>query len=302
MKEKGNTDMQQDAVERIMAGIRASLDAQGIAYRDDAAEEIMRQRKSGRRFSIGEHIRGMVHSQLSNQTKWKNIEPKLPMIEELFFHFDKGSILARPTGYFRDGLFALECGNISTARQMEHLHHNIGVLERIETTYGSIDAYYERHEPDALARMLSDGANDGYKLKYIGYALAWQYLKNMGMDGAKPDVHLRRILGRERLGFSALAVAPEREVIAIVVGMTQITGFSHTLINDLLWHYCASGSAEICRATPRCGICGVRMYCRYPENNAGGKKDRKPHARSGSAKKKTEEKKQHAKRKRSETE
>ena len=49
---------------------------------------------------------------------------------------------------------------------------------------------------------MKDLSEGKYKLKYVGKALAWEYLRNVGVDGAKPDTHLKRILGSNRLGYS----------------------------------------------------------------------------------------------------
>lgn len=50
-----------------------------------------------------------------------------------------------------------------------------------------------------ITKMISSGK---YKLKFIGYALAWKFISNVGIDGAKPDLNMRRILGRDRLGYA----------------------------------------------------------------------------------------------------
>ena len=39
-----------------------------------------------------------------------------------------------------------------------------------------------------------------YKLHQVGEALAWEYIRNVGIDGAKPDTHIRRFLGSNRMG------------------------------------------------------------------------------------------------------
>ena len=39
-----------------------------------------------------------------------------------------------------------------------------------------------------------------YKLHQVGEALAWEYIRNVGIDGAKPDTHIRRFLGSDRMG------------------------------------------------------------------------------------------------------
>ena len=51
------------------------------------------------------------------------------------------------------------------------------------------------------------------KLKCMGVPLVCEYLKGVGIGVVKPDVHLRRIIGR--LGYSSKKPADEWETIDI---------------------------------------------------------------------------------------
>jgi len=44
------------------------------------------ERNAGRAFSTSDHIKGLVHSLLTAQTKWHRIEPHLPEIDKLYFN------------------------------------------------------------------------------------------------------------------------------------------------------------------------------------------------------------------------
>ena len=99
-----------------------------------------------------------------------------------FFQYDKNKILSTPAEYFYTEIFALKCGNIATKKQMESLAYNIHIFEQIENDYGSLNNFYEAYPADTLAKIISSGK---YKLKYIGYALAWEFLRHVGIDGAK---------------------------------------------------------------------------------------------------------------------
>ena len=67
---------------------------------------------------------------------------------------------------------------------------------RIEDEFGSIDSFITSEPADAIVQKLSK-ATSPYKMKMLGEALAWEYLRNVGIDGAKPDTHLRRFLGAD---------------------------------------------------------------------------------------------------------
>lgn len=136
----------------------------------------------------------------------------------------------------------MKCGNIATKKQMIFLKDNIATLEKIESAYGSMDNFFHLYSAETIAKMLSGGK---YKLKFIGYALAWEFLRNVGVDGAKPDLHMCRILGNNRLGYSANDIALEVEVIEIVDQMSGNTGFSKALIDILFWSYCAEGYGTV---------------------------------------------------------
>lgn len=213
------------------------------------------------------HIKGLIYAQLSNQTRWAVIAPKLGQIDALFFGYDAGELLRRPPVYYVEKIRALKCGNRSIQKQMDALHQNIRTLERIEGEYGTLDAFVVSHPPEELVDMLSkpDGA---YKLYHIGYALAWQYLRAAGVDAAKPDVHLRRMLGNERLGFSQKAIAAEKEINPVLKKIAEDTNMTVAALDDLLWAFCASGYGNICTAKPSCKICPVRRHC---NKNRGAK-------------------------------
>ncbi|KAF0092547.1 MAG: putative N-glycosylase-DNA lyase protein [Fusobacteria bacterium] len=233
-------------------------------YFDDLSHlENIKARNEGKIFSFSENIRGLVYAQLSNQTKWSKIVSKLKEIDKLFFDYDRVKILNIPDDYFYNGIFKLKCGNIATKKQMISLKDNIHMLELIEKDYGSLDNFYESYSASRIATILSSGK---YKLRYIGYALAWEFLRNVGIDGAKPDVHIRRILGRERLAYSNSINAGELESIHIIDELSERTGYTKAFIDAALWSYCSDGYGQVCTADPRCDICLISEYCKYKKN------------------------------------
>ena len=216
--------------------MRNYLVANCLQY-DDAIHVMVAQRNSGKKFSLENHIAGLIYSQLTNQTKWSRIVPHLKEIDALFFHYDPEKIKEKDYTYFTDGLFALKCGNISTNAQMKHLHRNIETMERIVDHYGSMDAFILSAPAYKIVEMLSSPRSQ-YKMYQLGEALAWEYIRNVGIDACKPDTHLRRFLGKTRMGCSEGEIATVEETIAQVEAISAETGLPLALIDNIIWSFC----------------------------------------------------------------
>lgn len=219
------------------------------------------ERSRGKAFSFQEHLRGLIYALLTNQRKWSDVEPKLPQIDKLFFDYDVEEIGKHDGTYFENGIRNLRCGNISIKTQMAGLHHNIAVLEDIEKAYGSLDSFVTSEAAESIVKKLSNSGSK-YKINGLGVALAWEYLRNVGIDGGKPDTHLKRFFGNERIGISASSMASEDEVINIIEQLSKAEVYNRFEIDYLIWAYCASGKGEICSVNPRCSQCVIRDYCR----------------------------------------
>lgn len=233
---------------------------------DDSIHVRVAERKAGKQFSFQEHIAALVYAQLTNQTKWSRIVPHLTEIDELFFYYDPQEIKKHPGSYFADGIFALKCGNISTKAQMNGLHKNIATMDTITNEYGSMDAFVTSAPPLRIVEMLSSGKSK-YKMAMLGEALAWEYIRNVGIDGCKPDTHLRRFLGNARMGSASGPTATFYETIAQIEILSVETGLPLSSIDNIIWSYCADGYGEVCTSTPHCEKCVVRSSCK---NTAGG--------------------------------
>ena len=241
--------------------IREYLMHRGIIT-DDSIVAAVGERQKGKYWLLADHIRALVYSQLTNQTKWSRIVMRLQEIDQLFFDYDPERIKNTPADYFTQGLFSLKCGNISTKRQMDSLAGNIAVFEHIEKEYGSMDAFVTSENANAIVEKLSRG-NSPYKLSMVGEALAWEYIRNVGIDGAKPDTHVRRFLGANRMGNSAGEEASIEESLVQIDRLSAETGMNKAEIDGLIWHFCADGYGEICTALPHCDLCPIRDACHY---------------------------------------
>ena len=145
----------------------------------------------------------------------------------------------------------------------------IATLRSIEKEYGSLDAFVISAPAHEIVKTLADYKSK-YKLRNMGEALCWEYLRNVGIDGAKPDVHLRRFLGSERMGKDNHVIATVPEVIDTVRRLPKESGLSMAAIDNIVWSFCSEQYGEICGASPKCGECPVREHCH--KNKQPGRK------------------------------
>lgn len=214
-----------------------------------------------KRFQFNDYIKALVCSQLSYQIGRDKIESHMSEIDALFFHFDRSEILNRPYTYFYDGIRQLKCGNMLIRKQMEALAGNIHTLEIIEKDHDFIDIYFGTSPVHKIVREISSGK---YKLKYIGADLVWEFLRNAGIDFVKPGLHMNRIFGADRLGYSDKVLASDDGVVK-AVGQISINNDNALLaeIDVLLWNFCAGENGAVCTETPNCGQCPIQQYCSY---------------------------------------
>ncbi|MEG1502574.1 MAG: hypothetical protein RR370_04210, partial [Synergistaceae bacterium] len=132
------------------------------------------------------------------------------------------------------------------------------MLKEIDGEYGTLDAYVVSKAATEIVKELSSGK---YKLAYIGEALAWEYLRNVGIDGAKPDIHICRFLGSNRMGLCSSPVATTAEVVEIMPQVSKSLNLTMVEIDSIIWSFCASNYGEICSATPKCAQCIVSQFC-----------------------------------------
>lgn len=237
------------------------LDSIGKRYISNQLGDAVEQRKNGRSFTISDHIRALVYSQLSARTVWNRIEANLPQIDILFFDFDPTKLKSCDWDRLYKGLLDLKCGSQCTKRQMQNLHKNISVLLNIEQEHGSLDNFVLSDKPEKIVSILSSKGK--YKLQFVGPALAWEYLRNVGIDGAKPDVHVCRFLSANRIGLANRNPAEPDEAIQIIRDISSGTGMSMREIDNIIWSFCADKYGEVCTAIPHCNQCVIKKFCHF---------------------------------------
>lgn len=227
-----------------------------------------RLRKNGKNYSLREHCKALILSKLSNRQKWYRVEERLDEIQKIFFDYNPEKILACEESFFIRWIKNIKCGTQVTDRDFGNLHQNIRKLMEIEKIYGSIDTFLLSEPANKIVEKISS-AESPLKMKTIGPALAWEYLRNVGIDGAKPDVHLKRILSVKRLCLSNNEIISDDEFFDIMTEMKNSTNKLYMELDNYLWSYCAEGQAKICAADPDCDRCVIKKYCMtWGKNNA----------------------------------
>ncbi len=235
----------------------------------------IKKREQGEHFTVSDHIRGMVYAMLSSGISWERVEKdidestgRILSIDKIFHNYDADTLLSCSVETLKEDIKVQRLAGISTNNQLKGLiPDNIRKLKQWEDTFGSIDSYYKRFiEKDSSYQILietlsqSDSEN---KMKQMSEALTAEYLRNVGYDLAKPDRHVRRILGNSILACSEHEIVPVFEAMEIVRQIADILNRHVAEVDYILWSYCATGYGEICTSRrPLCCDCVIRKYCR----------------------------------------
>lgn len=227
-------------------------------------------REQGREFSLEDHIRGMVYSMLSSGITWERVESgidentgRILPVDEIFHQYEPDYLLNCTPEFLTNKIKEIHCGSQSTKKQMIALIRiNIPKLQKIKDEFGSIDGCFneiikEDDTKKTLVKKLSTSSSE-LKMSEMGEALIAEYLRNVGYDMAKPDRHIRRILGKDVLGCSEHSIVPIYEAMDIIREISEYSEKYQAEIDYILWSYCAKGYGEVCtKRTPHCEICPV---------------------------------------------
>lgn len=232
------------------------------------------KRKDCGTFTIQDHIRAMVYSMLSSGAAWKRLEKhtdpetgRILPIDEIFCQYEPEALLKSKPDKLYSSVKGLGCGSQYTQQQIKALIEvNIGTFQRLKQQFRSVDNFYNRFtEADSSLKTLVlvlSSPDSPFKLKQMGEALTAEYLKNVGYDIAKPDRHIRRILGSEILGCYDKKEVPIYEAFDIVAEIAKEMKRPVAEVDYILWSYCANGYGETClKSAPKCNICVAKSCC-----------------------------------------
>lgn len=221
--------------------------------------EAVEQRKNGKSFSFEEHLRGFIYAQLSALVSWKKIKDNQTKLDEIFCNFDHQQLKEKSAKDLINEITAIKCHNpYTTKNQMRSLKSNIETFERIEQDFGSLEKFITHSTPSNIIKLLAD-SNSTYKIKYMGVPIACEYVRNVGIDIIKPDVHIKRIASADRLNL--VTAKSDYKIIDEFQELSKQIGINQAKMDYLLWNYCSKGYGEICTATPKCKECVIRKYC-----------------------------------------
>lgn len=104
---------------------------------------------------------------------------------------------------------------------------------------------------------------------YLGNVLVLDYLKDIGMDIIKPDVHVMRVFFR--LGFIDSEERTEANiyrVIRVAENIKRETSEKLAVIDAVFWMYGGGGDKHVTKAIcskkePLCSECPLANHCRY---------------------------------------
>jgi DNA-3-methyladenine glycosylase I len=109
------------------------------------------------------------------------------------------------------------------------------------------------------------------KFDFLGRETVWDFLKLIGFEAIKPDIHVRRILFRLGL-ISDWRSDPKitEEVFVIAKKISEATGERLGVIDAVLWFYGADRPKEIkkpiCGQKTFCNECYLTKFCKYYQN------------------------------------
>lgn len=235
------------------------------------------KRNSGGAFTVSDHIRGMVYSMLTSGAAWNRLEPyidintgRIPVVDEIFCQYDVNALLNADPAALVNKVKERRLGTQYIKKQINALVSvNIGNLLSLEKEYGSVDNFYQILvcKDDNLKNLVRELSTLGKPRKFaqLGEALTAEYLKNVGYDIGKPDRHICRILGSDRLGCSTHKTVSPYEAIDIIAAIAKSINKPAAEVDYILWAYCANGYGAICtKNKPKCDVCSV-TYCNQKE-------------------------------------
>lgn len=251
--------------EMIIERLKLTLTKNNINYNkmiDEMGQvEATEKRRNGQEFTLKEHIKGLVFAMLSNQRPWGPIDDNYDKIGDIFLQYSPDKLQKVDPREIVQKILDIKCGNRSISKQVESLDYNINQFKKIINDFGSMDKFVSSKTGKEIAIMLSDPESP-YKIKYLGFALAMEYLRNVGIRAMKPDTHILRICGSDRLAIFPPRVLPEAAADLFNEFAKQIDA-NPTYIDNLFWIFGAEDYANICSAKPRCNVCELVSFCNY---------------------------------------
>ena len=152
---------------------------------------------------------------------------------------------------------------VRNRRKLKACIENAKIMKEISEKYGSFGEYLDQNKDDI--KKLKEELIKNFH--YLGNVLVLEYLKEVGIDAIKPDVHVVRVM--HRLGLvDSERISPENidKVVEVASEMSQLTKEKLSVIDAIFWIYGGSGDNHVKRAIcsknkPLCNECPLTNYC-----------------------------------------
>jgi DNA-3-methyladenine glycosylase I len=156
---------------------------------------------------------------------------------------------------------------IKNRKKVKGCLKNAKQLVKLVDEYGSFEAYLRSfgdvaHDVKSVLKMQRDMRS---RFAYLGPTNFYAFMKYIGFDFLKPDVHVRVIMSR--LGLTSSPKCTEEEVLVAAQRIREATGEQLRIIDQLFYTYGSSDHGRvkkaICGAKPLCTECYLPKYCDY---------------------------------------
>ena len=144
--------------------------------------------------------------------------------------------------------------------------HNANEVVDISEEYDSFWKFLYKHDIENLVEKLKA------RMMWMGDAIAYGFLRYVGMEVIKPDSNVRRLLFRLGL-IESEAPTPQtyKQIQVIGRSMAKANKVRMMVVDFTLYMY---GSGEkpfvkyaICGKVPRCNECTITKFCQYHTNH-----------------------------------
>lgn len=131
--------------------------------------------------------------------------------------------------------------------------------------FGSFGEFLNRNENNLFLLKKKLTSN----FRYLGNVLVLDYLKDIGMDIIKPDVHVMRVFFRlDFIDSEERTEANIYRVIRVAENIKRETSEKLAVIDAVFWVYGGGGDKHVTKAIcskkePLCSECPLANHCRY---------------------------------------
>mgnify|MGYP001323114889 CR=1 FL=1 len=157
---------------------------------------------------------------------------------------------------------------IRNKNKIRAIIHNAKVFNNLIHKHQGFNKFLqENKDPELLFISIRDS------FYFLGSITTFDFLKRIGLNYIKPDIHVRRLF--HRLGWIDSMKETNKNlstIFKIAEYISTETGFNLNYIDGVFWLFC-SGYKEvmtgpICCAIPKCTECYVK-HCKYRKENNG---------------------------------